>query len=161
MGGCSQITSNTRERVWVERTARATLEREGIKPLDDPIRQLQLVAAEILHLRDIFAKMVEELPSWTAEDAVGREDLRAVLRAYERSQDRSVRVLLEMVKLDLPERLERLSVVQGAVMIRLIEAVILDDDMGLTTGQIQTAKAIVAREVPRVSALTSAELAAE
>ena len=38
------------ERVWVERTARATLEREGIKPLDDPIRQLQLVAAEILHL---------------------------------------------------------------------------------------------------------------
>ena len=64
-----------------------------------------------------------------------------------------------MVKLDLPERLERLSSVQGAVMIRLIETVILDDEMGLTKGQIQTAKAIVAREVPRTSALRAAELA--
>jgi hypothetical protein len=136
------------------------LEREGLLPVDDPIQQLQLVAAEILRLHDIFGDMVEDLPSWTTTDASGREDLRAVLRAFERSQDRSARVLLEMVKLDLPERLAKLTAAQGTIMIRLIEAVILADEMALTQQQIQTAKAIVAREIPRVSTLPAAELTA-
>ncbi len=40
----------------------------------------------------------------------------------------------------------------------VIEAVILSKDMGLTKEQVQTAKAIIACEVPRVSVLPASEL---
>ena len=147
------------EQVRIERAARTMLEREDIDPLDDPIHQLQLLAAEILRFRDILGDQVEELPSWTYEDLTGRDDVRAVLRAYERALDRAQSVLLGMVKLDLDERLVKLSAAQGRIVIQLFEAVLLAKAVGLTKEQIRTAKTVIAREVPRVSALPADELA--
>jgi hypothetical protein len=147
------------ERVRVELGVRTTLARERLVPLDDPLQQLQLVAAEVLRLKDILAGMVDDLPSWIYyEGMAGREDVRAVLSAYERAQNRALRVLTEMVKLDLDERLAKVSAAQAAILIQLIEAVILAKEMGLTREQVHTAKAIIARELPRLSALPAAEL---
>jgi hypothetical protein len=124
------------------------LELERLDPLKDPIQQFQLVAAEIIKLKDVLGDMVWDLPSWTYEDLVGREDLRAVVNAYGKALDRSLKVLTEMLRLDLGERLVNLSSAQAAIMIRLMESVILAKEMGLTGEQVQIAKTIVAREIP-------------
>jgi hypothetical protein len=129
------------------------LERERLAPLEDPIQQLQLVAAEIIKLKTILGTRVEELGSLVYEDLSGRDEVRAVVHAYETALDRSQKVLIEMLRLNLDERLANLSNAQGVIMIQILEAVILAKKMGLSEEQVQTAKAIVAQEIPRVSAL--------
>ena len=82
-GGASPGGTKAAERQRAEDGARRFLEREELLPVDDPVRQLQLLAAEILRLKDLLGDMVNELPSLTFSDASGREDLRAVLGAFE------------------------------------------------------------------------------
>lgn len=120
------------------------LGREDLSPVENPLLQLQRLASETLRLKDILGDAVEAMSSWTHEDVVGREDFRAVLRAYERALDRAQKVLSGMVRLDLDERLAKLSAAQAAILIKLFEAVILEKDMALTMEQVQIAKAIIA-----------------
>ena len=65
--------------------------------------------------------MVERLTEWTQTDVTGREDLRAVVAAYERSLVHSERVLVAMSRLNLDERLARISESQTALLIQVVQ----------------------------------------
>ena len=164
VGTCYLHAGDTRsgrahaELIHVEQGARSVLERENLVPVDDPLHQLQLLAAEVVAWKNILGDKVEGLRGSTYDDLTETEQVRAVITAFERALDRCNTVLGGLVRLDLDERLAKVSAAQAAILIQLIEAVILDKKMALTNEQVQMAKAIVAREIPLISALPVAEL---
>ena len=100
------------------------LERENLVPVDNPLQQLQLLAAEMIRYKDLLADKVEMLRSLTYEDMSGHEDIRAILSAYERAQERAQRAMVDMVRLGIEERLVRLSEAQAELIKGVIMAVL-------------------------------------
>jgi hypothetical protein len=133
----------------VEQGARTLLERENLVPVEDPLQQLQLLAAETIRFKTILGDKVEEIGDWTQESILESEEIRAVVAAYERALDRCNSVLSGMVRLNLEDRQQKLSAAWGAIMVQLIEAVFGAKELGLNRKQLQIVKAVVARELPR------------
>lgn len=127
------------------------LERENLVPVDNPLQQLQLLAAEIVAFKDVLADKVEMLRSWTTEDMSGHEDPRAVLSAYERSLQQAHRVMVDMARLGIDERLVRLSEAQAELMKQVIVAVLDSREIGLSRELRQTGRTILARELAAVT----------
>jgi len=92
------------------------LERENLVPVDNPLQQLQLLAAEMIQYKDLLADRVEMLRSLTYEDMSGRQDIRALLSAYERALQTSQRAMVDMARLGIEERLVRLSEAQAELI---------------------------------------------
>jgi len=129
------------------------LERENLVPVDKPLQQLQLLAAETLRNKEILADKVEELRSWNYENIDNHEDIRAILSAYERALERAQRAMVDMARLGIQERLVRLSEAQAELIKGVIMAVLDSREMGLSRDLRQTGRTILAREL---SAVTSA-----
>ena len=118
------------------------LERENLVPIDNPLQQLQLLGAEVLRYKDFLAEKAEELRSITYEDLSGHEDIRATLSAYERSLDRVQRVMSDMVRLGLDERLVRLSEAEAALLIEIVVAVLDSRELALSKEARMTGRSI-------------------
>ncbi len=127
------------------------LERENVVPVDNPLQQLQLLAAEVLRYKDMLAEKVEELRSWTYTDVSDHEDIRAVLSAYERSLSQAQRTMVDMARLGIEERLVRLSEAQAELLKQVIVAVLDSSEMGLSRELRQTGRIILARELSAVT----------
>lgn len=127
------------------------LGREDLVPIADPLHQLQLLAAEVLRIKDIFADKVERLIDWTTEDISEKEEVRAVILAYERALDRCDHVLHGMARLDIDARLARVSEVQAAMLIRVVEAVLDSRELGLDREARILGRTILAQELANVS----------
>ncbi len=127
------------------------LERENLVPVDNPLQQLQLLAAETLRYKEILADKVEELRSWTYENIDNHEDIRAILSAYERALERAQRAMVDMARLGIQERLVRLSEVQAELIKGVIMAVLDSREMGLSRELRQTGRTILARELAAVT----------
>lgn len=147
------IVHAKRERL--DAAAQIELEREGLSPVEDPLAELQMLAAEVKRWKDILGDKVEELESWTTESLMESEEIRAVIGAYERALDRTNTVLSGMVRLNLEERQQKLSAAWGAIMVEMLEAVFGAKELGMTKPQLQTAKAIIARELPRFAVVAA------
>jgi len=130
---------------------RTLLGREDLVPIADPLHQLQLLAAEVLRIKDIFADKVERLIDWTTEDISEKEEVRAVILAYERALDRCDHVLHGMARLDIDARLARVSEVQAAMLIRVVEAVLDSRELGLDREARILGRTILAQELANVS----------
>lgn len=106
----------------------------GLEPLRDPLAALQQVAAEVVAVSVFLREEVNRLGgALTYEYAAGgrwddagaaamREDVRAVVAAYERSLDRSARVLATIVKLDLRGRVLALQREQAETLAGALRA---------------------------------------
>lgn len=106
----------------------------GDVPVDDPLSELARVAGEAVawkdFLRDQVATLNGLLTYWEDRDFVGldgeilrsqaSEQLRAIVVAYERSQDRAAKILATMVKLDLAGRLLELRTEQAALIVSAV-----------------------------------------
>jgi len=119
-----QVRAKAAERI-VEAEAGALLARNGHDAVTDPVSALSELAGEVVALKDILGGKVVELREWTYSDKPGREDVRAVLGAYERALDRCHRVLEGMTRLDLEDRLARISERQGEVIANVLLAAVL------------------------------------
>ena len=150
-GGAAPSGRTAAARQKVDAEVLTLLNREGLSPVDDPLRQLQLVAAEALALKNLFADRVEALSDLTYSDQGDHEDVRAVLHAYERALDRCDRVLTGMVKLDLDTRLVRLSEAQAVLLMQVVEAVLDSRELALDATARSTGRAILARELQSVT----------
>ena len=139
-------------RVQLDNQARIELKKLDLVPIENPLEQLQMLAAEVVAWKDIVARKVEELDSWTTSSIMEAEEIRAVISAYERALDRANTVLSGMVRLNLEERQQKLSAAWGLVMVELLEAVFGAKELSMTREQLATSKAIVARELPRFAA---------
>lgn len=85
--------------------ARDLLSRLGSPdPIRHPVIELLEVAAEIKAWQIILRERVAELHDLTSHDALFVERERAVVALYERSLDRTTRILTDMTKLDLESK---------------------------------------------------------
>jgi hypothetical protein len=150
-GGAAPSGRTAAARQKVDAEVLTLLNREGLSPVDDPLRQLQLVAAEALALKNLLADRVEELSSWSYDDLSGHEEIRAVLHAYERALDRCDRILTGMVKLDLDIRLVRLSEAQAGLLMQVVEAVLDSRELHLDATTRSTGRRILVRELEGIT----------
>ena len=120
-GGASPSGKAAAARQRLDAEVAQILDREGVVPVDSPVVELQALAGRILQWERILGDMVERLTEWTQTDVTGREDLRAVVAAYERSLVHSERVLVAMSRLNLDERLARISESQTALLIQVVQ----------------------------------------
>lgn len=129
------------------------LHRETITPMTDPLYQLQMLAAEAVRIKDIFADKVEELEQWDFRNREGTEDVRAVVAGLERGIDRAHRIVLSMARLDLDARLVKISEAQADLIQYVIERMLNAKELGLTKPRKELARGIIAREIVSAVAL--------
>lgn len=91
--------------------------RDPVRPVTDPLGDLLAVAARANRLMEVLEDQTSALKAmrYTTD---GGEQTRAELAAYERSLDRCARILGEIVKLGIDERLARVSEVQAMHVVR-------------------------------------------
>lgn len=104
-----------------DREARRLLGQLGVSPIDNPLERLQELAAEVLAWQDICRTMVGTLSELRYKAAGSGEQLRAEIGMYERSLDRSSKVLEALVRLNIEERLVRLADRQAALMSQALD----------------------------------------
>ena len=88
-----------------ERRARTILQRlEQPEPIEHPVYELLKLAAETRAWQHVLRERMAELPELNIEDRQGVDRERALVALYERSLDRSAKLLVDMAKLDLKAR---------------------------------------------------------
>ena len=120
-GGSSPQARKRAQLRLAERQALAVLEREGIPPMTDPLTALQQLAGEALRLKDYFGERLAALEQLRYEGRAG-EQLRAEVALFERALDRAQKFALDLAKLNLEDRLVRLSEAQGRMLAQCVEA---------------------------------------
>ena len=135
------------ERVKIENGARTLLGREDLTPIDNPLLELQKLAAEVVRFKEILGDKVEELGSWTQESIMESEEIRAIIGAYERALDRTMAVLAGIVRLNIEERLAKISAAQTQILVEIVEEVFRAKELGLNRTQQETGKTILAKAV--------------
>lgn len=153
-GAAGQVRRKAASRV-AEAAARAALAPYAAdsEPVTDPLAALLALAGEVLAFKTYVAGRVAELDAgdWRYNTAVA-EQVRGEITLYERALDRAARVLADINRLNLEERMVRLSERQASLVVvafeRLMEALGLDD------GQQERALALapaILREVGRAA----------
>lgn len=89
-------------RALEEAKARTILARlEQPAPIQHPVYELLELAAETRAWQHVLRERMAELPELNIEDRQGVDRERALVALYERSLDRSAKLLVDMAKLDL------------------------------------------------------------
>ena len=121
--------------VIAEHEARKAVARLDLEPVGDPLNQLAVLAAQVLAWRDSMAEQVNNLTSLRYEsynDQGGSsEQLRAEVALWERALDRCERVLTAMARLNIDERLARISEQQAQRIEQALRLALTDLGLGL------------------------------
>ena len=123
--------------VKLEQQARAELARLNLPPVEDPLSALSAVTAEVLAWKDQMAGLVNDLTSVRyeaeSEHGSGGEQLRAEVALWERALDRCERFLASMARLDIDNRLAKITEARAAVIITVFLTAL--DAGGVSGGQ--------------------------
>lgn len=146
-GGAAPQARAAAETRRVEEQARKALRQVWARGEDvavaDPLTELARLAGEVVAFKDYLRGQVEGLNGvltyWQEKDYLdgdgdvewtkAAEDVRAVVAAYERAQERAAKVLGNIVKLDLAGRLLALRTAQAAELEQVIRLGLGDVDM--------------------------------
>lgn len=158
-GGAAGQNRAAAARRRVEEQAASTLNSLGAPvPVDNPFEELSRVAGEVLALKDLVAAEVTKLEGvltyeFTAGEFEGigqaREDVRAVVAAYERALDRSAKVLVAMGKIDIAGRWLALNQARANLMVGAVERGLAV--CGLSPADERAVKTAIADELASVS----------
>jgi len=91
--------------VIAEARAERLLYQRDAAPVVNPLEALQLLAGRALALEQFFGDKANELKGLRYEGGAGGEQLRAEVAVLERAMDRAGRLLLDIAKLNVEERL--------------------------------------------------------
>jgi hypothetical protein len=105
----------------VEAQARAELARLDLPPVEDPLSELAKVCGQVIAWKDSMAERVNQLRS-LRYSTEGGEQLRAEVALWERALDRCERFLTAMARLNIDERLARISEERAEVIITVFTA---------------------------------------
>lgn len=151
-GAAPQVRAAAAERV-VEQRTRKQLARMDVAPVADPLTALAEIAGQVVAFKDAIAAKVNELLEIRFEDHKGSEQLRSEVAVFERALDRCERFLTAMAKLNIDERMARVSETQARLVEDALAAVL--GEMGLSHDQQREARRGVAsrlRVIPGGSA---------
>lgn len=132
--GAPQVVRAVARRI-AERKATAVLARQGHEPLTNPLLALGELAAEVVATRETFRNKFASLittDSVRYVDAKGAEQLRSEAALYERACDRSTKLLVDMARIDLTDRLVKLTERQATLVAQVLRAALAD--FGLDPG---------------------------
>ena len=119
--------------------------------LEDPLRALQELAGEALRLMGYFADRLAALEQLRYEGRAG-EQLRAEVALYERALDRAQRFALDLARLDIDDRLVKISEQQAALIAQVLQRVL--ERLGLYRDDVRVALAAELRLVANDPLLT-------
>jgi hypothetical protein len=128
----------------IEGDAAAVLAHEGITGISDPVEQLSLLAAEVRAFLDNLGKRVNALTDVRYQGGQG-EQLRAELQLFERAQDRLIRVLDALAKLDLEGKRQAARERYAAEIVGLLQMVL--EDLALSQAQWALLPQVMARRL--------------
>lgn len=126
-GGASpQVKAAAAERVATERAAGVLAKLGDAKPIDDPLHELLVIGGKSKQLMAALEGAVVKLETIGYENANGGEQTRAELAAYERALDRCAKVLAEIVRLDIWDRLAKVEERQVALFAQALDAALAE-----------------------------------
>lgn len=149
-GGSTPTHAAAAARQLLERDARAALERLDVQPVGDPLRALQALAGEVLAWKDVLAGYVAELRALGYRGGMAGEQIRAEVVLYERAMDRATAVLVAIARLNIDERLARVTEAQRLLVVRAVEAGL--SAAGITGPAAIDAKRVVSRALRAIDA---------
>lgn len=123
-GNCSWHggTSPTGRMSALAEQAERLLYRQDAKPCANPLEALQRLAGRALALEETIGHLVNDLSAIRYEDAKGAEQLRSEVAVLERAMDRAGRILVDIAKLNIDERLAAITSRQADAVIAALEA---------------------------------------
>lgn len=122
-----------------------------VAPVEDPFERLRLLAGQAVAWQERIATRVNALTELRYEaSGAGTEQLRSEIALYERAMDRCAVVLGMIAKLNIDERLARISERQSDIVVRAVEAAIAAS--GLSGEAAAQAAAVAAREIRAAAA---------
>ncbi|MFI6296843.1 hypothetical protein ACIBEJ_35000 [Nonomuraea sp. NPDC050790] len=142
-GRAKQVKAKAAERA-AEDKVRAALARMDVDPVADPLTELAKIAGQVVAWKDTLADKVNELSSLRYSTENG-EQLRAEVALFERALDRCEKFLSAMARLNIDERLARISERQADVIIKAITATLAE--RGLSAEEQAEARREVARRL--------------
>lgn len=146
--GNSPTVAKAAERERLEHEVRAELARLDVQPVDDPLRELQQLAGQVLAWKDAIGRLVNDLESIRYEGEFG-EQLRSEVALFERAMDRCERVLVAMARLNIDERLVKISEAQGHLVVEVMQAALAE--LGLDRATQDAIRPVIARHLRLVA----------
>lgn len=108
--------------VKLEAEAADALARLDLPPVEDPLSELAKVCGQVLGWKDRIAAKVNALTSLRYEGEGSGEQLRAEVALWERALDRCERFLTAMARLDIDDRLTKISEARAEMMLTVFTA---------------------------------------
>lgn len=103
-------------------------------PVTDPLQALSMLASEVMAWREGLRRMVIDLgDDLTKVDAMQVERVRGLVELYERSIDRADKVLTNIAKLNLDERLVKITELQVTKVVEALDRTF--DELNLSESQ--------------------------
>jgi hypothetical protein len=147
--GNSPTVARAAERERVEQEAYAELARLNVAPVDNPLEELQKLAGRVLAWEKVIGGLVNDLSTIRYESKQGGEQLRAEIALLERAMDRCERVLVAMARMNVDERIARVTEKQGQLVVQVLKGAL--DDLGIDRGEAEVAE-VMARRLRLVAA---------
>ncbi|MEW2301991.1 hypothetical protein AB0958_18790 [Streptomyces sp. NPDC006655] len=154
-GRCRLHGGNTRNQRTAARAekadqeARRLLAQLDVQPVDDPFAALSRLAGQVLAWQEAISRIVNDLGDRVRyEGASGAEQLRAEIALYERAMDRTGSVLGMIAKLNIEDRMARVTERQADALVSALEAALAA--AGVTGTQADDARKAAARHLRAV-----------
>lgn len=149
-GGCAPSGNKAGQAALVERQARQLFGRTSPEPVpvDNPLQAYAAFAGEVMAWKELMHSLLEQLRRAEYDDAMGMLHVHPIVELYERSMDRANTVLSSYARLNIDERLAKLSESQSKAVLRAIEAVILF--LNASAEQAVQARSVAARHLRAV-----------
>lgn len=119
-----------------------------VKPVDNPLAAYADLAGRVTAWMEHMDRMLDDLKIVGYEGQNG-EQIKAAVQLYERAMDRANSVLGSYARLNIDDRLAKITEVQANVITRAIEAVIAY--FGATSEQAIAARQLAARHLKAVT----------
>jgi hypothetical protein len=148
-GGAPQVQAAAKARL-VEKDITQALGKLDVRPVHDPLTALAELAGEITAWKELAADRVAALKDLASRNFLsGSDEVHAEIQVYERALDRTVHVLATIARLNIDERLVKISQQQAdLVKTALLGAL---DDTGLPREQQREAAGHLARRLRLVA----------
>lgn len=96
----------------------------------NPLLQLQKLGVETLAVKQFFLEEMAKLEDMVYDDRLGIEQVRQMVMLYERAAERASRLMVDMARLDIDNRLAKISERQGDIIATILEKVLSRLDLG-------------------------------
>jgi len=155
-GGATRNGRKAAESAALEEQARAALARLDVRPVEDPLTELQMLAGQAVAWKNAVAGLVNGLPSLRYSSGEGSEQLRSEVALWERALDRCEKVLTAMARLNIDERLAKVSEEQARIVACAVRAAF--HDIGLSAEVQQALRPRIAHHLRLAAAQERREL---